>query len=82
MADLELTRLVVGGMDNNCFLLSPADGSPCLMIDAAAEAPRLIGMLAGRTLATVVTTHRHHDPRRRPGGRGGQHGSDSAVGHP
>lgn len=61
MADIELTRLVVGGMDNNCFLLSPADGSPCLMIDAAAEAPRLIGMLAGRRLATVVTTHRHHD---------------------
>lgn len=61
MADLSLTRLVVGGMENNCWFLHPADGSPGLLIDAAAEPERILEELGGRGLATVVTTHRHHD---------------------
>lgn len=61
MADLVLNHLVVGGMGNNCWLLQPGDGSPGLLVDAADEAPRLLRMLAGRGLATVVTTHRHAD---------------------
>ncbi|HSN42459.1 MAG TPA: MBL fold metallo-hydrolase [Propionibacteriaceae bacterium] len=61
MADLRLTRLVVGGMENNCWFLHPADGSPGLLIDAAAVPERILAELGGRGLATVVTTHRHHD---------------------
>lgn len=58
---LTLTKLAVGGMDNNAYLLAcRASGALCL-VDAAAEAPRLLDLVGGRALARVVTTHRHRD---------------------
>ena len=57
-AGLTLTKVSVGPMDNNAYLLRTATGS--LLVDAAAEPERLLA-LTGPTLDTVVTTHRHHD---------------------
>jgi len=57
-ADLVLTKLSVGPMDNNAYLLSSADGA--LLVDAAAEPGRLLAV-TGTAVATVVTTHRHPD---------------------
>ena len=55
---LTLTKVSVGPMDNNAYLLRTVEGS--LLVDAAADAERLLA-LTGPTLDTVVTTHRHGD---------------------
>ena len=58
LRDVSITKLSVGPMDNNAYLLR--SGSEQLLIDAANEPARLLE-LTGPTLATVVTTHRHPD---------------------
>ena len=55
---LTLTKLSVGAMDNNAYLLRAADGS--LLVDAAAEPERLLAV-PGPRLDPVVPTHRHRD---------------------
>ena len=58
---LTITKLSVGPMDNNAYLLEcPATGE-LLLVDAANEPDRLLALLGGRPLARVVTTHRHAD---------------------
>ena len=59
-AHLTLDQTTVGSLGNNSYLLTTADGHS-LLIDAAADSDALIGLLAGRTVETIVTTHRHHD---------------------
>lgn len=61
LGGLSMTRLVVGPMANNAYLLEdPATGARVL-VDAADEAPQLLAALGGRPLTAVVTTHRHAD---------------------
>jgi glyoxylase-like metal-dependent hydrolase (beta-lactamase superfamily II) len=58
---LTVTKVSVGPMDNNAYLLRcTADGSQ-LLIDAANDAARLLELIGDAGLATVVTTHRHAD---------------------
>ncbi|HEX8629945.1 MAG TPA: MBL fold metallo-hydrolase [Catenuloplanes sp.] len=57
---LTITKVSVGPMDNNAYLLCCRRTGEKLLIDAANEAPRLLA-LVGAGLATVVTTHRHQD---------------------
>ncbi|GAA1628927.1 MBL fold metallo-hydrolase [Actinoplanes couchii] len=56
---LTLTKLSVGPMDNNAYLLSAGDDQ--LLIDAANDASRLLDLIGPAGLRTVVTTHRHGD---------------------
>jgi glyoxylase-like metal-dependent hydrolase (beta-lactamase superfamily II) len=58
---LKVTKLAVGPMDNNAYLLEDAETGELVLIDAANEAPRLLELLGGRPLARIVTTHRHWD---------------------
>jgi glyoxylase-like metal-dependent hydrolase (beta-lactamase superfamily II) len=58
---LIITKLSVGPMDNNAYLLRCRDTGEQLLIDAANEAPRLLELIGDRGLATVVTTHQHLD---------------------
>jgi glyoxylase-like metal-dependent hydrolase (beta-lactamase superfamily II) len=58
---LEMTKLSVGPMDNNAYLLRCSTTGTQLMIDAANEPDRLIELVGDGGLATVVTTHRHPD---------------------
>ena len=58
---LTITKLAVGPMDNNAYLLECRASGTALLIDAANEAPRLIELLHGRPLDSVLTTHRHGD---------------------
>jgi glyoxylase-like metal-dependent hydrolase (beta-lactamase superfamily II) len=60
LRDLTVTKVSVGPMDNNAYLLRcKADGTQVL-IDAANEPDRLLDLI-GPSLSTVVTTHRHRD---------------------
>jgi glyoxylase-like metal-dependent hydrolase (beta-lactamase superfamily II) len=61
LADLMITKASVGPMDNNAYLLKCRTTDDLLLIDAAADERVLLGLLNGKPLATVVTTHRHGD---------------------
>jgi glyoxylase-like metal-dependent hydrolase (beta-lactamase superfamily II) len=61
LADLTVTKLSVGPMDNNAYLLRCRATGSQLLIDAANEAPRLLQLVGPTGLSTVVTTHRHGD---------------------
>ncbi|MBE1492164.1 MBL fold metallo-hydrolase [Plantactinospora soyae] len=61
LTGLTISKLSVGPMENNAYLLRcPASGDQVL-IDAANEAPRLLELVGDAGLSTVVTTHRHMD---------------------
>ncbi|MFB7381106.1 MBL fold metallo-hydrolase [Kitasatospora purpeofusca] len=60
LAHLIITKVAVGPHNNNAYLLRCRDTDEQLLIDAAADAPVLLETV-GERLATVVTTHRHHD---------------------
>ncbi len=58
---LSITKVAVGPMDNNAYLLRCTNTGELLLIDAANEPDTLLGLLGGQPLATIVTTHRHGD---------------------
>ena len=61
LPDLTITKVSVGPMDNNAYLLRCTGTGEQLLIDAANDADRLIEVIGGSGLSTVVTTHRHQD---------------------
>jgi glyoxylase-like metal-dependent hydrolase (beta-lactamase superfamily II) len=58
---LTVTKVAVGPMDNNAYLLRCASTGELLLIDAANDAGTLLALVGGTPLATIVTTHRHWD---------------------
>ena len=58
--DLEITKISVGPMDNNAYLLRDRKSGETLLIDAANEPERLIELTGGK-LDNVLTTHCHAD---------------------
>ncbi|HYN95449.1 MAG TPA: MBL fold metallo-hydrolase [Pilimelia sp.] len=58
---LSITKVSVGPMDNNAYLLRCRGTGEQLLIDAANEPTRLLALAGDAGLATVVTTHRHRD---------------------
>jgi glyoxylase-like metal-dependent hydrolase (beta-lactamase superfamily II) len=58
-----IAKLAVGNFDNNAYLIRCAATGEALLIDAAAEAGRLVEFVrtGGEPAATVLTTHRHPD---------------------
>ncbi|MFY1699445.1 MULTISPECIES: MBL fold metallo-hydrolase [unclassified Solwaraspora] len=61
LSTLTITKVAVGPMDNNAYLLRCRRTGEQLLIDAANEAPRLLELAGAAGLATVVTTHQHMD---------------------
>lgn len=65
LGGLTLTKMSVGPMDNNAYVLVCTATHDALMIDAANDADRLLALIAEQRpavrLAGVVTTHRHSD---------------------
>jgi glyoxylase-like metal-dependent hydrolase (beta-lactamase superfamily II) len=61
LANLVITKVSVGPMDNNAYLLRCSATGDQVLIDAANEPDRLLSMAGGAGLSTVVTTHRHAD---------------------
>lgn len=57
---LIITKLAVGPMNNNAYLLRCTETGQAVLIDAAADADRLLE-LVGAGMQQVLTTHRHRD---------------------
>ena len=55
-----LTKIAVGEMNNNAYLLVDESGQG-LLIDAAAEPMRLLEMIGDTPVVKIVTTHQHPD---------------------
>lgn len=61
VAGLRITKIAVGPMDNDAYLLRCSETGEVLLVDAAAEPERLLAALGDDRLVRVVTTHRHDD---------------------
>ncbi|MGI5487366.1 MBL fold metallo-hydrolase [Microtetraspora malaysiensis] len=58
---LTISKIEVGDFGNNAYLLRCTESGEGLLIDAAAEPRRLLGLIGDRPIGTIVTTHRHGD---------------------
>ena len=58
---LSVTKLAVGPMDNNAYLLRDPRTGEALLIDAANDADRLIALIGDTPVVAIVTTHKHAD---------------------
>ncbi|WP_175412681.1 MBL fold metallo-hydrolase [Streptomyces sp. TRM64462] len=61
LADLIVSKVAVGPMDNNAYLLRCRTTGEQLLIDAAHDPRTLLQLIGDDGIASVVTTHRHHD---------------------
>jgi glyoxylase-like metal-dependent hydrolase (beta-lactamase superfamily II) len=61
LSHLTITKLSVGPMNNNAYLLRCKATGGALLIDAANEPERLLELIGDNELSTVVTTHQHPD---------------------
>ncbi|NWF26323.1 MBL fold metallo-hydrolase [Streptomyces sp. PKU-EA00015] len=61
LTDLMISKVAVGPMDNNAYLLRCRATGEQLLIDAAAEPDTLLRLIGDDSIASVVTTHRHGD---------------------
>jgi glyoxylase-like metal-dependent hydrolase (beta-lactamase superfamily II) len=60
LAELVITKVAVGPLDNNAYLLRCRYSDEQLLIDAANDAKTLVRLVNG-SLAGIVTTHQHGD---------------------
>jgi glyoxylase-like metal-dependent hydrolase (beta-lactamase superfamily II) len=58
---LTVTKVSVGPMDNNAYLLECRPTGDLVLVDAANDAERLLSLVGDRPLGAVLTTHRHFD---------------------
>ncbi|MGW1105967.1 MBL fold metallo-hydrolase [Streptomyces sp. NPDC002540] len=61
LTDLMISKVAVGPMDNNAYLLRCRATGEQLLIDAANEAGTLLRLIGDDGITSVVTTHRHGD---------------------
>ena len=61
LPDLIVTKVAVGAMDNNAYVLRCRQTDEQVLIDAADESDTLLRVVGDGGLAGVVTTHRHAD---------------------
>jgi glyoxylase-like metal-dependent hydrolase (beta-lactamase superfamily II) len=61
LADLMISKVAVGPMQNNAYLLRCRTTGEQLLIDAANEADTLLRLIGDDGIASVVTTHQHGD---------------------
>jgi glyoxylase-like metal-dependent hydrolase (beta-lactamase superfamily II) len=57
----EITRLVLGELDTNCWIVSDGAGGPLVVIDPAGEPEVVLAEVGGRPVAAIVLTHGHFD---------------------
>ncbi|MHA6799939.1 MBL fold metallo-hydrolase [Bounagaea algeriensis] len=85
LAGLSITKISVGPMDNNAYLLVCRNTGDALLIDAANDSERLVDLLGHDDerprLRTIATTHQHGDHWQALPSVSGQTGSYTAA-HP
>jgi glyoxylase-like metal-dependent hydrolase (beta-lactamase superfamily II) len=58
---ITMSKVAVGPMNNNAYLLRDNATGQALLIDAAAEPDRLMGLIGEIPVEKIVTTHQHRD---------------------
>jgi len=58
---ITMSKVAVGPMNNNAYLLRDNATGQALLIDAAAEPDRLMGLIGDIQVEKIVTTHQHRD---------------------
>jgi glyoxylase-like metal-dependent hydrolase (beta-lactamase superfamily II) len=58
---ITLTKVAVGPLNNNAYLLRDNTTGQALLIDAAAEPARLLELIGPAPVEKIVTTHQHAD---------------------
>lgn len=58
---IRVAKLAVGGWDNNAYVLACATTQKAVIVDAANEADRILGIVADLHVDQVLTTHGHPD---------------------
>ncbi|ASO21456.1 glyoxylase-like metal-dependent hydrolase (beta-lactamase superfamily II) [Actinoalloteichus hoggarensis] len=85
LAELTITKVSVGPMDNNAYVLHCPRSGDAVLIDAAADPERLSDLLGHEDdrprLRTIVTTHGHPDHWQALGAVAGAYGTNLAA-HP
>ena len=61
LPDLVVSKLAVGEYNNNSYLLRCTKTGSQVLIDAAAQADRLLALIGDGGLDAIVTTHAHRD---------------------
>ncbi|WP_190110843.1 MBL fold metallo-hydrolase [Streptomyces cinnamoneus] len=61
LADLMISKVAVGPMNNNAYLLRCRATDEQLLVDAAAEPHTLLALIGDSGITSVVTTHQHAD---------------------
>ncbi|GII65826.1 hydrolase [Sphaerisporangium krabiense] len=61
LPDLTISKIEVGDFGNNAYLLRCRETGDGALIDAAADAPRLLELIGDRPISKIITTHRHPD---------------------
>ncbi|HEV7627382.1 MAG TPA: MBL fold metallo-hydrolase [Streptomyces sp.] len=61
LTDLMISKVAVGPMNNNAYLLRCRKTGEQLLIDAANEPQTLLELIGADGIASVVTTHQHGD---------------------
>jgi glyoxylase-like metal-dependent hydrolase (beta-lactamase superfamily II) len=84
LADITVTKLSVGPMDNNAYLLVCRQTGDALLIDAANDSDRIADLLGvgpdRPRLRSIVTTHSHGDHWQALGAIAGQTGANLYAG--
>ncbi|MGH3626086.1 MAG: MBL fold metallo-hydrolase, partial [Sciscionella sp.] len=80
---IRITKLSVGPMDNNAYLLVDRASNEALLIDAANDPQRLSDLVgnddARPALRTIVTTHQHADHWQALGATAGAFGTNTIA---
>jgi glyoxylase-like metal-dependent hydrolase (beta-lactamase superfamily II) len=58
---LVISKLAVGPYDNNTYLLRCRETGTQVLVDAAAEADRILDLIGPDGVSLIITTHRHRD---------------------
>lgn len=61
LSGLTITKVSVGSMDNNAYLLRCKETGEQALIDAANDAETLLALIGEAGISRVITTHRHGD---------------------
>lgn len=84
LADISITKLSVGPMDNNTYLLVCRQTGDAVLIDAADDSERIADLLGvgpdRPRLRSIVTTHSHQDHWNALGAVAGQTGANLYAG--